>query len=124
MSDRKIEKDGGMQQEVFLDDGALLLKIKGKGLVLLTGCGLSGIINTLNYVQKLGETNKVYTLIGGFHLTQASSDRVAKTIQTLKEKEIDYLAPLHCTGFKAMAAIWQILPQNFIIPSVGTRFEL
>jgi 7,8-dihydropterin-6-yl-methyl-4-(beta-D-ribofuranosyl)aminobenzene 5'-phosphate synthase len=109
---------------IFLDDGALFLKIKGKGLVILTGCAHSGIINTIHYGQKLGETEKIYALIGGFHLTQASSERITKTVQTLKEKEIDHLVPLHCTGFEAMASIWQALPRKVIIPSVGTRFEL
>ena len=124
LSDRKIEKDGVMEPEVFLDDGALFLKIKGKGLVILTGCAHSGIINTVHYGQKLGETEKICALIGGFHLTQASPDRISKTIETLKEKEIGYLVPLHCTGFEAMAAIWQALSQKVIIPSVGTRYEL
>jgi hypothetical protein len=32
LSDRKVEKDGVMEPEAFLDDGALVLKIKGKGL--------------------------------------------------------------------------------------------
>jgi 7,8-dihydropterin-6-yl-methyl-4-(beta-D-ribofuranosyl)aminobenzene 5'-phosphate synthase len=82
--DRKIEKDEAMETEAFLDDGALFLKIKGKGLVILTGCAHSGIINTINYGQKLVKTEKIYAFIGGFHLTQASPDRITKTIQTLK----------------------------------------
>jgi 7,8-dihydropterin-6-yl-methyl-4-(beta-D-ribofuranosyl)aminobenzene 5'-phosphate synthase len=71
----------------------------------------------------LGENEKIYALIGGFHLTQASADRINKTIKAFKEKEIDYLIPLHCTGFEAMASIWQAFPRKFIVPSVGTRFE-
>jgi 7,8-dihydropterin-6-yl-methyl-4-(beta-D-ribofuranosyl)aminobenzene 5'-phosphate synthase len=124
LSDRKIEKKGAMEEEAFLDDGALILKIKGKGLIIVTGCAHSGIINTINHCQKLGGDEKIYALIGGFHLTQASTDRIQKTIMTLKEKEVDYLIPLHCTGFRAMASIWQAFPRQFIIPSVGTRFEL
>ena len=99
---------------------AFLLDTGGSPL----GITYTGIINTINYGQKLGKTEKIYALIGGFHLTQASPDRITKTIQTLKEKEIDHLFPLHCTGFEAMASIWQALPRKFIIPSVGTKFEL
>jgi len=113
-----------METEAFLDDGALILKIDNKGLVIITGCAHSGIVNTINYGQKLGENGKIYALIGGFHLTQASPQRITKTIQALREKEINYLVPLHCTGFEAMAAIWQVFPEKFIIPSVGTRIEL
>ena len=124
ISDRKIEKDGVMETEAFFDDGALILKVKEKGLVIVTGCAHSGIINTIHHCQKLGGNDKIYALIGGFHLTQASPERISKTIQTLKEKEIRYLVPLHCTGFEAMASMWQAFPETYVIPSVGTRIEL
>ncbi len=124
LSDRKVEIDGVMETETFLDDGALILSIRGKGLVIVTGCAHSGIINTINHCQKLGGNNKIHAVIGGFHITQASPQRVAKTIQALKKKKINYLVPLHCTGFEAMAVIQQAFPKKFIIPSVGTRIEL
>jgi len=123
LSDRKVEKNGAMEPEAFLDDGALVLKIKRKGLVIVTGCAHSGIINTINHCQKLGGNEKIHAVIGGFHITQASPKRVTKTVQALKEKKINYLVPLHCTGFEAMAAIQQAFPKKFIIPSVGTIIE-
>jgi len=124
ISDRKVEKQGVMEEETFLDDGALVMKVEKKGLVIVTGCAHSGIINTVQHGQKLAGDERVYALIGGFHLTQAPPQRIAKTIQALREKEITYLVPLHCTGFEAMAAIWQAFPEKFVIPSVGTRIEL
>jgi 7,8-dihydropterin-6-yl-methyl-4-(beta-D-ribofuranosyl)aminobenzene 5'-phosphate synthase len=123
-SDRTLEKDGVMEPERFLDDGALVMKVKGKGLAIVTGCAHSGIINTIDHAQKLGGNEKIYALIGGFHLTQGSPARTEKTIRALKEKEIRYLLPLHCTGFQAMASMWQAFPDTYVIPSVGTRVEL
>jgi 7,8-dihydropterin-6-yl-methyl-4-(beta-D-ribofuranosyl)aminobenzene 5'-phosphate synthase len=123
LSDRKVEKEGVMEPEAFLDDGALVLKIKGKGLVIVTGCAHSGIINTILHCQKLGGNEKIHALIGGFHLSQASPKRITKIIQVLKEKKIRYLVPLHCTGFEAMAAIRQAFPKKFIVSSVGTIIE-
>ncbi len=123
-SDRKVEKDGSMEPEKFLDDGALVMKVKGKGIVIVTGCAHSGIINTIDHAQKLGGNDKIYAVIGGFHLTQGSPERIKKTIQALKEKEIRYLLPLHCTGFEAMASMWQAFPETYVIPSVGTRVEV
>ena len=123
-SDRRVEKDGVMEPEKFLDDGALLMRIEGKGLVIVTGCAHSGIINTIDHAQKLGGNERVHAVIGGFHLTQGSPERISKTIQALKDKEIRYLLPLHCTGFKAMASMWQAFPETYVIPSVGTRIAL
>ncbi len=124
IADRKVEKDGVFETETFLDDGALIMNIEKKGLLIVTGCAHSGIINTVNYCEELGEGRNIYGLIGGFHVTQASPQRISKTIQALQGKRIQHLVPLHCTGFEAMAAIWQAFPQEFIIPSVGTRIEL
>jgi len=124
IADRKVEKDGALETETFLDDGALIMNIEKKGLLIVTGCAHSGIINTVNYCQELGGGGSIHALIGGFHVTQASPQRISETIRALQEKKIRRLAPLHCTGFEAMAAIWQAFPQEFIIPSVGTRIEL
>jgi 7,8-dihydropterin-6-yl-methyl-4-(beta-D-ribofuranosyl)aminobenzene 5'-phosphate synthase len=124
LSDRKVEKEGVMEEESFLDDGSLLMKVKGKGLVIVTGCAHAGIVNTIRHCERLGGNEKIHAVIGGFHLTQASPERLTKTIQALKETEIRCLAPSHCTGFEAMAAIRQACPEAFVIPSVGTRIEL
>jgi 7,8-dihydropterin-6-yl-methyl-4-(beta-D-ribofuranosyl)aminobenzene 5'-phosphate synthase len=118
LSDRRVERNGVMEPEQFLGDGALVLKIEGKGLVIVTGCAHSGIINTVNHCQALGGNEKIYAVIGGFHLTQASRQRIAKTIDELRKKEIRYLVPLHCTGFDAMAQMWQAFPETYVIPSV------
>lgn len=50
------------------DDRALVIKIKQKGLIVLTGCGHSGIINTINYAQQLTGVKTIYAILGGFHL--------------------------------------------------------
>jgi 7,8-dihydropterin-6-yl-methyl-4-(beta-D-ribofuranosyl)aminobenzene 5'-phosphate synthase len=123
LSDRKVERDGVMEPEKFLDDGALIMKIKKKGLIIVTGCAHSGIINTINHCQQLGGHEKIHAVVGGFHLSQASPKRIAKIIHVLKEKKVRYLVPLHCTGFEAMADIQQAFPRKFIIPSVGTIIE-
>ena len=50
------------------DDQALIVKPRGKGLVVVSGCAHSGIINTLNYAQKITGINNIYAVFGGFHL--------------------------------------------------------
>ena len=48
---------------------ALIANVKDKGLVILTGCGHSGIVNILRYTQKLTNHTKIHAVIGGFHLS-------------------------------------------------------
>ena len=55
--------------QLVLDDQALVMELKGRGLVVITGCRHAGVINTLRYVQKLTGRDRVHAVIGGFHLS-------------------------------------------------------
>ena len=65
-------RDGRWQPDpLILDDQALVANVRGKGLVVLTGCGHSGIVNILRYVRKLTGEDRIHAVIGGFHLERA-----------------------------------------------------
>jgi 7,8-dihydropterin-6-yl-methyl-4-(beta-D-ribofuranosyl)aminobenzene 5'-phosphate synthase len=107
------------------DDQALVLHVKDKGLVVLTGCGHAGVINTIRHAQKLTGVQKLYAVIGGFHLTGALFVRIIPpTVAALKELSPTLIVPAHCTGWKAIHEIARELPQAFVPISVGTRLML
>ena len=114
------------QQDPWIhDDQAIVLHVKGKGLVVLTGCGHAGAINTIRHAQELTGIQKVYAVIGGFHLTGALFERIIPpTVAALKELRPDLIVPAHCTGWKATHTIARELPEAFVPNSVGTRFIL
>jgi len=85
----------------LLDDQTLFVE-STKGLVVVLGCAHSGVVNTLDYISKLTGYNKIYAVIGGMHLLNASQIRIANTIEALKKYEIQKIVPLHCTGQNAM----------------------
>ncbi len=65
------------------DDQAIVANIKNKGLVVISGCTHAGIINTIRYAKLLTGINKIYSVIGGFHLTgggcnQTNNNRIEK----------------------------------------------
>ncbi|HKG70593.1 MAG TPA: MBL fold metallo-hydrolase, partial [Nitrososphaeraceae archaeon] len=63
-------KEGKMEADPLIkDDQAIILTVKDKGLVIITGCGHAGIINTLNYAKELTGEDKIYSLLGGMHLS-------------------------------------------------------
>jgi 7,8-dihydropterin-6-yl-methyl-4-(beta-D-ribofuranosyl)aminobenzene 5'-phosphate synthase len=108
------------------DDQAIVANISDKGLVILTGCGHVGIINTINYAKKITGINKIHAIIGGFHLPADGGIYEAAIEPTLKEfqkAQPDYLIPCHCTGWKAVNRIIEIMPEKFIQSSVGTTFQ-
>ena len=83
----------------ILDDQALVAKVRGKGLVILTGCAHSGVVNIVRYVRKLTGEDRVHAVIGGFHLGGPLFERIiAPTCDALAGLAPDHLVPSHCTG--------------------------
>jgi 7,8-dihydropterin-6-yl-methyl-4-(beta-D-ribofuranosyl)aminobenzene 5'-phosphate synthase len=109
---------------LILDDQALIASVRGRGLVVLTGCGHSGIVNILRYAQKLTGEGKFHAVVGGFHLSGPWFEKIiAPTCDALAGFSPDYLVPTHCTGWRAVHAIAARFPGAFIQNSVGTRLE-
>lgn len=110
--------------QLVLDDQALVANVRGKGLVVLTGCGHAGIINTLRYVTKLTACDRLHAVVGGLHLSGPRFEPlIDPTCDAFAEFAPDFLVPAHCTGWKATHALAARFPDAFLQNSVGTRFE-
>jgi 7,8-dihydropterin-6-yl-methyl-4-(beta-D-ribofuranosyl)aminobenzene 5'-phosphate synthase len=110
---------------LILDDQALIAHVEGKGLVVLTGCGHSGIVNIVRYAKKLTGLSQVYAVIGGFHLTGGLFEPIIPaTVDALLAERPGVVVPGHCTGWKAVHRLAAAMPDAFVPNSVGTRFEL
>ena len=73
-----IEKNDNFLHDNFEDELVLVIKTQ-EGLVILSGCGHKGIVNTVSSVAKYFNEN-VYAVIGGTHLITANEDRIESTI--------------------------------------------
>lgn len=118
--------DGKWQPDPWIhDDQAIVLNVKNKGLVVLTGCGHAGVVNTVKCARDLTGVNPIHAVIGGFHLTGPTFEPIiAPTIQALKEFNPSIIVPQHCTGWKATHLIAQEFPTAFIPNSVGTTMVI
>ena len=120
----EIDGKGLVHDPLVKDDQALVANIEGKGLVVISGCGHAGIVNTLNYAKKLTGVDEVHAVIGGFHLSgKLYEAAIEPTISALQDADPGFLVPCHCTGWKAVNTIIQRMPAKFIQPTVGARFE-
>ncbi len=79
------------------DDQALWIRTR-KGLVVVTGCGHAGAINTLDHARRTSGASRIHAVLGGFHLREASEARIERTIAALQELAPDMIVPCHCTG--------------------------
>ena len=110
---------------LILDDQALVVHVRGRGLVVLTGCGHAGIVNITRYARALTGVAKTHAVLGGFHLSGALfTPIIGPTVAALSELRPDVLLPAHCTGWQAMHELANRLPEAFIQNTVGTRLEL
>jgi len=118
-------RDGAWQPDpLILDDQAVVVNVADRGLVVITGCGHSGIVNIVRYARKLTGVERVYAVIGGFHLNGPLFEPIIPaTCQALAEMAPQVIVPAHCTGWRATHALAAAFPDAFIQNSVGTRFE-
>ena len=110
---------------LIMDDQCAIINVRDQGLVIITGCGHSGIINTIRNAQAITGIQKIYAVIGGFHLTGALFEPIIpQTIAALEEIKPRYVMPGHCTGWSATHQIARAMPAAFIPNSVGTQLLL
>jgi 7,8-dihydropterin-6-yl-methyl-4-(beta-D-ribofuranosyl)aminobenzene 5'-phosphate synthase len=99
--------------------------VRGKGLVVLTGCGHSGVVNIVRHAQKLTGETRLAAVVGGFHRSgPLFAPIIAATVDGLKAMGPAMIVPGHCTGFEAVRAISLAMPEAFVVNSVGTRYVI
>jgi 7,8-dihydropterin-6-yl-methyl-4-(beta-D-ribofuranosyl)aminobenzene 5'-phosphate synthase len=119
-----IDRNGRKEVDDFRGEQALFFRVKRKGLVVLSGCAHTGIINTIRQVQRLSGTEKVYAVIGGFHLVNATPRRIKQVVDSIADITPDHIIPTHCTGFEAAMALCRKMPKQFTLNTAGTAYIL
>ena len=80
------EENGTTLVDIVQDDTSLVMNLKGKGLVILSGCAHSGIINTVTHARRVTGIEKVHVIMGGFHLTGPDFEPIiGDTLDSLRE---------------------------------------
>jgi 7,8-dihydropterin-6-yl-methyl-4-(beta-D-ribofuranosyl)aminobenzene 5'-phosphate synthase len=106
----------------FKHEIATAFNLKGRGLVVLCSCSHRGVVNAIKQAQAASGITKVHAVIGGFHLAPYKEDYVRDTIAKLKEINLDYVIPLHCTGEPFYEIAKAEMPTKLLRSYTGTRF--
>jgi 7,8-dihydropterin-6-yl-methyl-4-(beta-D-ribofuranosyl)aminobenzene 5'-phosphate synthase len=117
-------KDGRIIQDNIPDDQSLIVDIEGKGLAVITGCAHAGVINTILRAKDLTGSDKVYAVLGGFHLQGASTERIERTAEELGGLDPEILRPGHCAGGQAIARLQEVLGDRCQPLCTGDQVEL
>jgi 7,8-dihydropterin-6-yl-methyl-4-(beta-D-ribofuranosyl)aminobenzene 5'-phosphate synthase len=126
MKNHEAFRDGRWAPDpLIIDDQALVVHVRGRGLVVLTGCGHAGAINIARHACRLTSVDRLDALLGGFHLSGPAFEPVIEpTVAALTELAPSLLVPAHCTGFRAQHRLATALPDAFLPNSVGTSYTL
>ena len=110
------------EKNTFRDEISIYLNVKDKGLVVITGCGHAGIVNTIKHGQKLTGINKIYAIIGGFHKEWEKTEDIEESVRFIEGLNPEITCGMHCTGFEFNKIMSRHPSHTFGI--VGTEFHL
>ena len=125
-SGTQLVTPAGLVEDNLPEDQSLVFDTD-QGLVLLSGCGHAGIINTLDYARSTVRKAPVHAAIGGFHLFRLDDSGLEWTAGKLREFQLANFMGAHCTGIEAVYRIRQLTGlnrQTCSVGAVGGTFEL
>ena len=103
------------------DDQSVIVNVRDHGLVVLSSCSHSGVVNVLLNARRITGVERLHAFVGGCHLTGALMEPVIpRTLEEFVKLGLEWIVPGHCTGWKATHALSRLMPAAFMQSSVGT----
>ena len=118
----RVERGGELLPDYFAGEHALGYHVRGRRLVAITSCGHAGAINSVRHLQRLAKADRVHAILGGFHLGQATDERIAQTLAGFQELAPDVLIPMHCAGMRLTFELYRQMPDRFVPNTTGSRY--
>jgi 7,8-dihydropterin-6-yl-methyl-4-(beta-D-ribofuranosyl)aminobenzene 5'-phosphate synthase len=89
----------------FIVDDSAVAFLLNEGLFVITGCGHSGIVNILEHARNVTREDRLFGVMGGFHLKK-NDEQTKETISYLKKNRVKHVYPSHCTELPALVAFY------------------
>lgn len=122
----RVRAPEGLVEDVIPEDQSLVIDTD-EGLVVISGCGHAGIINTLEYSRRVVRETEIHAALGGFHLFRAGDDVLSWTGGKLRELGLEHLVGAHCTGIEAVFRLRETAGldrSHCVVGAVGASFTL
>ncbi len=116
------ELAGKPQPDQHWHEHATCFRLGDRGLVVISSCGHAGIINTLRRAQQVSGVEKIYALVGGFHLAPAPDDYLRQVMAELKQFDLEHVMPMHCSGQNFINLAAKEMPEKLVLCGTGSSF--
>jgi 7,8-dihydropterin-6-yl-methyl-4-(beta-D-ribofuranosyl)aminobenzene 5'-phosphate synthase len=112
---------------LILDERFLAARVRGRGISVLSSCSHAGVVNAALGALDAFTGEPIDVILGGFHLAGVGMEpRIEPTVHDLANRVRPHVvAPGHCTGWRAKAALaHQFAPGNYGPSAVGSLYAL
>jgi 7,8-dihydropterin-6-yl-methyl-4-(beta-D-ribofuranosyl)aminobenzene 5'-phosphate synthase len=109
---------------LIMDERFLAVNVKDKGPVVFTACSHAGVVNVLTHARSMFPSVPLYGVMGGFHLSGVTEKIIPDTIADFKQFGLKFLAPGHCTGWRATSAMTRVFGDELVPSAVGKRYVI
>ncbi len=107
---------------LILDERFMAADVRGKGIVIFSGCSHAGLLNICAHAQEVFPDVPLYAVVGGLHLVSPNEDLIQETIAELRAFGLKVIIPGHCTGWRAVHALVNAFGEEVVDPlAVGSR---
>ena len=118
------ETTGWVADPFITDERFVMCHLKGKGLVVFTGCSHAGVVNVVNHAAEIGNGIPIFAVVGGFHLSDAPEDKLKSTVKDLALHKPRVLMPGHCTGWQFSVEAERSMPGSVVPLYCGQKYEM
>jgi 7,8-dihydropterin-6-yl-methyl-4-(beta-D-ribofuranosyl)aminobenzene 5'-phosphate synthase len=102
-----------------ITEQAMIIRIPEKGLVVLVGCAHPTLPAMIERAQSVTGEDRIYGLVGGFHLKDMSADDITLNVAFLKTLDLKFVVPSHCTGYQAIRKMQEVLQERVVVSETG-----
>lgn len=107
---------------LIMDERFVSVLVKGRGQFVFSACSHAGIVNVLTHARATYPSVPLYGAMGGLHLSGSTEPIIPDTVADLKRFDLGFLAPGHCTGWRAMGVLAREFGDELVPSAVGKRY--
>lgn len=103
-------------------DDSSLAYVSKEGLVLISGCSHSGLINIAEYAKKVTNENRIAAIIGGIYIGNNHENDIKAIGEYLQKEKVQNIYPCHCCDLETKLLLSKYVPVKDVYSGLSITF--